>query len=198
MSRIYERAGARASEPGLSTVRFQGRPHTMRSSMRETREAQAERTEIRPDINPMDLVNPPNLVTPPARSGYVQRWIDFGERPDGAMNVQYAKKIHAGWAPRDPATIPEKYRRAFQTVKSKSGEDLIRAGGLVLCELPRQVAMERKHAVEELIKRQRRSMYPGLGDLKNGEARKNRYVTDIHPEVSESVATGRRAATMLE
>lgn len=190
MSRMYDRAGSAAPM-------FRERPLTMRSSAHVDRDAEIERTPMHAELDPIKIINPTNLDAPEPRAGYVQRWIT-DTSSDGSVSKEWARKIRQGWSPRDPASISDHQRRIYETTKNQSGQGVIRMAGLVLCEIPRNVAMERKHAVDELIRRQRASVNPAIARLKNGEARKAGVADDVIVTDDTRVMKGRRAATMIE
>lgn len=190
MSRMYDRTGA-------SAPTFRERPQVMRHVAHVDRDAEIERAPLRAELDPMKVINPTNLDAPEPRPGYVQRWIS-DQGADGTVSKEWARKMKQGWSPRDPSTISDHQRRIYETSKTQSGDGAIRMAGLVLCEIPRNVAMERKHAVDELIRRQRASVHPSAANLKNGEARKAGVAGELTITDDTRVMRGRRAATMIE
>lgn len=100
---------------------------------------------------------PRNLDAPPARPGYVQRWVRVEDR-DGKDNLNYANKFREGWRPRPMETIPEELRETFPSTKHASLGDVVMVGGLVLCEMPRQIADSRNRQVRNRINRQNQAV----------------------------------------
>lgn len=194
MARHYDRAGAAPVQ-----MHERERPMTLRAPAHESRDAEAERADVRIESDAArNLIDPLNLQAPEPRPGYVQRWIYDGGANGDMRDTSWVKKRLMGWEPRDPATISDRERRIYQTSKSQSGETMIRMGPMVLCELPRNVAMERKIAVKEKTLKARQSAHPGTEALRNGEARKAGLVGDVRITDESRVVKGRRAATMLE
>jgi hypothetical protein len=191
--RIYNRG---AAAPSIERER----PHVMRHSMHTTRDVEVERRDFHEELDPIKMLNPTNLEAPPARPGYVQRWISDSVHGDsgGSVSKEWTRKMRQGWSPRDPSTVSPAELRIYETGKSQSGQGLIRMSGLVLCEMPRAAAEARAWAVQEKNKRLRASAHPGTEALRNGEARKAGAVSDVTITDDTRVVKGRRAATMLE
>lgn len=86
---------------------------------------------------------PVNLHAPPARPGYVQRWIRVGiQNNDDPSN--YAKAMRKGWKPRRMDDVGEE----FEPMVAKHGEfaGVIVSHGCVLCERPVAVdALEKEY-----------------------------------------------------
>ncbi len=86
---------------------------------------------------------PSNLEAPPARPGFVQRWIRVSMHGvDDATNV--AKAEREGWRPRRADTAPGE----FQVPRIKEGrfEGVIGVHGMILCEMPEgRIAQRREH-----------------------------------------------------
>jgi|TARA_R110000796_G_scaffold92771_1_gene197151 hypothetical protein len=104
--------------------------------MTETRNVRAKETrkspraeESRPDV----AWKPPSLLdAPPARSGYVQRWIATSiqgkETPDNVF-----KRMRAGWEPRSADTVDG---MQFPTINHGQWSGCVGIEGMMLCEMP--------------------------------------------------------------
>lgn len=82
---------------------------------------------------------------PPARAGYVQKWIrmvDIEGNPD-VQNIESSMK-NEGWRPRPMSTVTD--GRGYSTAKWRDKGDVIYVGGMVL--------MERKSDVEQAMRAQ--------------------------------------------
>lgn len=84
---------------------------------------------------------PSALLAPPARSGYVQRWVrafDNAGKPD-VSNTQ--KKLYEGWRPRKAETVPEDFHPP--TIQDGQFAGCIGVRNMVLMEMPEKVAAQR-------------------------------------------------------
>lgn len=192
MTRVY----SKTERDGADVIERE-RPAIVRGSVHETRDAEADRSDIRAEINPSKWVNPTSLDAPEARTGFVQRWIADGSTSnDGSGISHWMKKMREGWSPRDPATVPERQRRLYPTAKASGGEDIIRVAGLVLCEMPKQVAMQRYNAVRDLNAHQLKAIPESLQELRSREGAA--ALGPIEVTEGENVIHGRRSATMVD
>jgi hypothetical protein len=99
---------------------------------------------------------PKNLDAPPARAGYVQRWVRVDDR-SGKDMLNMNNKLREGWRPRKLEDVPEEYRN-FPVMKHASLGDVLYVGGCILCEMPRQLADSRNRQVKARIARQNRAV----------------------------------------
>lgn len=187
MGRIYSRADAGDYEDDTLT---RDRPMALRHAAHETRDAEAERPKtLREETDAARWINPTSLDAPNPRPGFVQRWID---ESDGS---HWMKKMREGYSPRDPATLTERDRQLYQTTKSTSGQDMIRVGKSVLCEIPIQVARARRRAVDELQHNQMRSIPESVQELNK---RGGQSFGPVKVNDQEFSARGRQSATMVD
>lgn len=177
-------AGA-AADAGLRE-----RPTSLRTAAHPSRDAMETREEgLRPEPA-MRWTNPASLDAPAPRSGYVQRWVRDGERNEADAS-NWAKKMREGWRPRDPATVPQ-IHDLYPTAKMANGRDVIRIAGLVLCEMPAQIAMSRRMAVLDMTRRQTQTLPQTTEELKNMK----RTLGPVHVAEEARTARGRLPATM--
>lgn len=198
MSRIYSR-GASAAAVKTIDVHERQRPHILRGSLHVDREATIAREELHPEINAGKWINPTNLDAPDPRPGYVQRWVRDGSLGGDGVSADWTRKMREGWEPRDPSTIPPKQRMMYPSAKSVGGVDVIRIANLVLCEIPKRVAMQRRLGINDIIERQRQSVPTAIQDLRKNASRELRdAISEPRVEESENNYTGRRTATMVD
>jgi predicted phage gp36 major capsid-like protein len=165
----------------------------MRSIDRDTREAEIDaRTIERTESADMEWRRPTNLDSPPARPGYVQRWIRAQFRTDND-NLNWSQKIREGWSPRDPATIPD-VSSYFPVRDHTAGNSVVQVGGLVLCEMPIAKAQSRKRAIAAATQRQIESVSADT-DKASADARRL-GVPGIEREDNVVSRVGRRPPTM--
>lgn len=91
------------------------------------------------DSFPQNWKPPAELEAPPARAGFVQRWIRmsmFGKADANNM----ADQGRQGWRPRTLESVPDGDRKQFPTMKDprSSGQFLVNKD-LVLCEMPQRL-----------------------------------------------------------
>jgi hypothetical protein len=95
--------------------------------------------------------DPSNLEAPPARPGFVQRWIRAsfrtGEDPGNLLRAR-----REGWRPRLLKTVGKDYAPA--TVLHKTLGEVIAVEGLILCEMPINVARARYRYYRRLLEAQ--------------------------------------------
>lgn len=162
MGRIYDRVGS----IGLAE---RERPAVVHHSVHETREAEYERQDLHAEFDVSDVMNPTSLRAPPPRSGYVQRWVADGTNPnaDRSEARNWFAKHRAGWAARDPETVPRQLRHLYPSTKLH-GENgsAIRIANQVLCEMPERLFAERQKAVRDIIDRQNSTMPQSMKELR--------------------------------
>jgi len=85
-----------------------------------------------------------SLDTPPAKTGFDQRWIRFmvGGEYDA---TNYSRKVREGWTPVDKDAVPENWQMMHSTSGRITG---IIVEGLILCERPRAVSKRRLKAMQ--------------------------------------------------
>jgi hypothetical protein len=171
----------------------------MRHAAHETRESDDRLDDVHPEHNLKNWINPSSLVAPPARSGFVQRWVSDGAMSGGDSGTaerNYARKMREGWRPRDPATVPADLRDIYPSSRISNGHDVIRVSGLVLMELPVQAARQRHDAVNDAIRRQSKSIPKSTDELRRGMRESG--VGELEVTDSNTSLRGRRAATMVD
>lgn len=112
-------------------------------------QSRAQDTWDNTDINEMEnapWVRGQSLAAPPARPGFVQRWIRVGMLgTDDATNV--ARKSREGWKPRPASTIPASFQ--LPTISHGEWAGCLGVEGSVLMEMPEQIAKKRRDFVEQ-------------------------------------------------
>lgn len=123
----------------------------------------------------------------PARLGFAQRWIRFSSfNVDDAGNQ--SKKTREGWRPRDPKTVSRDYV-SLSARKGSFGE-VIAIQGMVLCEMPKSRANQRKRFMDARRARQAEAVdaeiastsqlaQPGIGRIR--KSAKSRVTTSRRP-----------------
>lgn len=109
------------------------------------------RSEARVESSEGEWTEPSNLDAPPARPGYVQRWvrIGIGNNPD-LRNLMRAQR--EGWLPRKADTIPDDFGVPTISNGKFAGEVVVQ--DLLLCEMPAERAEQRKAFQRKRIDRQ--------------------------------------------
>lgn len=113
---------------------------------------------------------PRNLDAPPARPGFVQRWVRVEDR-DGKDALNMNNKLREGWRPRMLETIPQEFRD-FPIEKHASLGDVLIVGGCVLMEMPQQLADSRNRQVRARIARQNRAVAEDANAVSEAGVRK--------------------------
>jgi hypothetical protein len=110
-----------------------------RPAIRRAREQEPVHPELHEEeLSPWQI--PTNLVAPPARDGYVQRWVRTSLRgEDDPSNI--ARSMQQGWAPRSPETVPGK--TFVPTLRHGEHAGAIGVAGLILMERP--VALDQRY-----------------------------------------------------
>lgn len=125
---------------------------------KETRKSPREE-ESRSDIP----WKPPSLLdAPPARSGFVQRWIATSiqgkETPDNVF-----KRMRAGWQPREASTVDT---GNFPTINHGEWSGRIGVEGMMLCEMPIERFKEMKNYFLNTKNEQDQSITGNLEELR--------------------------------
>ena len=183
MTRVY----SRAASPDRDIVRSS--PHVSRDAAQD-RVNDGARVEIKSDR----WINPTNLDAPPANPGMVQRWV--GESPIPEVNRGWLKKMREGWRARDPATIPPALREVFPSGKLVSGAEVVRVAGLVLCEMPVQVARQRALALNDVNTRQQKAIPESIEQLRSSVKGASDVLGEVQVTNEETGLRGRQATTM--
>ena len=193
MGRIFSKANA-APDGDVMELPARERHNVQRHSVREDRDAEMTREDVRIEIDPARWVGGVALEAPPPRPGYVQRWILDGTTQNAPGERSWHKRIREGWEPRNPESVSEAQRRLFPPTKAASGADVIRSGHLILCEMPRQIANQRKLAIQDRTTHNTKSIPQSVQELTRGRA----GVGPVTAEDQETSLRGRRAATMTD
>lgn len=139
-----------------------------------------------PGLDPIEAMTNP-LWAPPARDGYVQRWIRMTvQNKDDGRNVKTQRRL--GWVPRSIDSLEAK-DRVNLGVDADQGDGLIWSGDLVLCEMDanraakfeehsRKQRMKVAKAVNGRVDSFNRKVDPtsGFGHLEGGESGVRTYV----------------------
>ena len=181
--RLYQRTnptGRTATYPPLSyrtasrapaiQPSMRERPPVTRHSLHVSREALETRHDLHPEFNAQKVFNPTSLDAPPSRHGYVQRWIVDATNPNATRSEQrnWFSKMRQGWALRDPETVPPSLKHLYPSVKLGDAQAAIRVAGSVLVEMPRNVAEQRRLAVNDRIQHLTRSIPESVQELARG------------------------------
>lgn len=175
------------------------RPPIQHGSVHISREAAETRVDAHPQINPSHVFNPTSLEAPPPRSGFKQRWVADGTNPvsDKSEQRNWFSKMRMGWQIRDPETVPPQLRYLYPSTKLHDGQTAVRIAGMVLCEMPIQVAREYSEAIKDRIQHQKRAVPDALNEkLKNIRAREqNPAIGELEVQDAQRSWRGRRAPT---
>lgn len=138
------------------------------------------------ELSSTPWVETANLAAPPARPGYVQRWIRIGLFTDPDAKNQ-SRKFRQGWRPRPADSCPSDFYAPAVTKGPWAGSIIVE--GMLLCEMPVELYDRHKAVVRErtdrmvegidadLLKEQR----PGMPFLKS---HKTRVTTGRRPVVA--------------
>lgn len=163
-------------------------------SMHETSDNYVDpRNTARHDTSDFEWRRPTNLEAPPARPGYVQRWVRANLRSEGDNN-NWQLRMREGWTPRDPATVPE--ADAFFGTAKHNGQGVIAVGGLILCEMDERRIISKRNAIREMTRRQENSVSEETDKISREGVRQG--AAPIVREDTTHVSTGRRPATMAD
>jgi hypothetical protein len=137
------------------------------------------------DTEVIEWQDPSNLEAPPARPGYVQRWIRAsfrtGEDPGNLLRAR-----REGWRPRLLSTVDKDYAPA--TILHKTLGEVIAVEGLILCEMPINVARVRHKFYAQLLAAQNEA-------IRRDIHRDERPGMPIIAERRATVTRGRRPET---
>lgn len=166
-----------------------------RFSDRPTREAEMDgRDQPRASTADYEWRRPTSLEAPPARPGYVQRWVR-AELRNESDNLNWTGKMREGWRPRDPATVPD--CEAFYNVGQQSGSNCVRVGGLILMEIEERRLQGKKRAVSEQIRRQEESVSMETTKVSNEGVRQGYAPIERTEETKTSRGNGSRRPPTL-
>lgn len=130
-------------------------------------------------------VRPTSLEAPPARPGFVQRWIRVGTNgKDDPTNT--ARKFREGWKPRPASSVPASYHSP--TIQHGKWSGCIGVEGMLLCEMPEKLRVKRNehyrnktdqttNAIAQELQRQSRPGMP-ITQERNSETRMVRVADD--------------------
>lgn len=123
--------------------------HTMNNTLAQERSAppvhEARQYETWDDVDvhaeeAKPWVRPTSLDAPPARPGFVQRWIRVGMNgKDDPTNT--ARKFREGWKPRPASSAPASYHSP--TIQHGKWAGCIGVEGMLLCEMPEKLVSKR-------------------------------------------------------
>ena len=85
-------------------------------------------------------VRPSSLAAPPARPGFVQRWIRVGVKGEDDPTNE-AHKLREGWKPRPAESVPASF--TVPTIGHGRWAGCIGVGEMVLCERPEAMQQKR-------------------------------------------------------
>lgn len=190
-----EAAGDFDDDPDGDDSRLQDR--TMHPSMHAATEAEHHRGPVHAAPANHEWRRASNLMTPPARPGFAQRWIHAPRDPN---NTNYAKKFAEGWRPRDPNTIPDAHK-LYRSERTESGDAVYRCANAILCELPIQVNESRKRHMSDLATRAQSGSLAGAISEGQRQAARTTGFSGLQADIRESrpiMGHGRRPPTMTE
>lgn len=108
--------------------------------------------QMREESWPAQFVPATNMPNIPARPGMVQKWVRDPITQD-SQETSWSRSYGENWRPRDPATVPP--GATYRTGKNIHGNDCIRRGNSVLCEMPEYLWKQR----EELYAQRSKGQY---------------------------------------
>lgn len=113
--------------------------------------AEGEIDEIMREEEVIDWQAPSTLEAPPARAGFVQRWVRYASRREGDP-TNYSNALREGWRPVRLSNVPQGY--SPPTTSHKGLGEVIGVEGLVLCEMPIRMARQRAAYYANLLRSQ--------------------------------------------
>jgi hypothetical protein len=138
-----QRNATRAAEKYRGSAELHGLDH----GHDDAEDASSDNDEDR-ETEVVEWQDPSNLEAPPARPGYVQRWVRAsfrtGEDPGNLMRAR-----REGWRPRLVSSVDKSYAPA--TITHKILGEVIAVEGLILCEMPIKVARQRYKFYQGLL-----------------------------------------------
>lgn len=169
------------------------RPAGVHEPMHDARGSESDaRNTPRETLADYQYRPPTHLDAPPPRPGYVQRWVRSEFRTEND-NLNWQAKLREGWAPRDPKTVPGHLYFFGQT--SKTGQDVIRVGGMILMECPEAKVRLKREAIREAVRRQEQSV-----SMDTDKASREGRAVGAHPIIREEtteVSRGHRRPPTL-
>lgn len=138
----------------------------------------ADMYDIETDNEVTEWRRPSNLDAPPARPGYVNRWIRI-RFSDGRDNARLRKAMHEGWRPVKASSAEVQGNSLPSIQHDQLGDgDYIGAEDLILMEMPETVNAQRtafyqqkKRKMTGAVDRQVRGVHEahheGFGDIQN-------------------------------
>ncbi len=135
---------------------------------RKSREAEEIET-TRDDESRDDMWSPPSLLeAPPARPGFVQRWVST--QILGKDVPQHTlKRFREGWTPRLADTVPEDY--LVPTIEHGKFDNVIGVEGAILCEMPESRVKARRRYFADKVDRMNAFVDENLNKVeKNGDS----------------------------
>ena len=91
-------------------------------------------------------VRPTSLDAPPARPGFMQRWVRVAVYNDEDP-TNTSRKFREGWKPRPADTVPQSY--SAPTISHGKWAGAVGVEGSILCEMPKKMWQKRRDAVEK-------------------------------------------------
>ena len=82
------------------------------------------------------ILNQEQLVAPPAREGFDQRWV-AAQVMGGDMPMNYSRQLRMGWRARDPRSVDSTH---YPTFEGANGQGFIGHAGLILMERPQKLS----------------------------------------------------------
>lgn len=139
-------AGQRASQQAAGRYAGSAELHGLDHGHDTAADLETDEQERETEV--VEWQDPSNLEAPPARPGYVQRWVRAsfrtGEDPGNLMRAR-----REGWRPRLVSSVGKDYAPA--TIHHKTLGEVIAVEGLILCEMPIKVARQRYKFYQNLL-----------------------------------------------
>ena len=183
---------AAASDPGPDMdLAERISPQALHEPMHDARGH--ERTEHRQTAAEYIYKPPMHLDAPEPNPGMVQRWVraEFRSESD---NLNWQTKLREGWRPRDPKSVEQS--EYFFGQASKTGQDVIKVGGLVLMEIPEAQLAAKRRAIHQKTIDQERSVSMDT-DRASADGRAIGH-SPIQRQHETRVSTGRRPPTLAD
>ena len=121
-----------------------GRPPSqdrIREPVHETRAYDTYELEDANKVDDKPWVRPTSLDAPPARPGFIQRWIRVSMKGE-ADATNTSRKFREGWKPRPADTVTSSYQ--VPTISHGKWAGAIGVEGMLLCEMPKAMADKRR------------------------------------------------------
>lgn len=170
-------------------------PH-VREQAHITRDAEIDaRTFDRQEAADFSWREPTNLDAPPPRPGFRQKWVRVSSRNE-ADNINWTTRLRDGWAPRDPATVPD--TTGYWPVKAHQNQSVIQVAGSILCEMPIQKVRAREAWIREKNRRLEESITVETDKVSAAGMRQGLAPIVREDQVDTTVAGRRRPPTMAD